>query len=156
MAHKADSSTQGRRSGVSPQTDELGSTLLGDALDMLAAGDEVDVLLAVQDSSGTVASYEFANDGPEACLEGARTRVSELASAGGDAVARLKAPVRYAIVYSGAVADDTGVYQDALILEFGERGWEAYSAYSLVDGIGRGDRFRWTDPAPAGQMEPLL
>ena len=79
------------RDGVSPQTDELASTLMGDALDMLAAGDPFCVLLAI---------------------------VGEL--------------------------------------EFGERGWRSYSAYSLVDGIGTGDGFTWTDPAPAGEVPPLL
>ena len=131
--------------GVSPETDELASTLMGDALDLLAAGDPFCVLLAVQSASGEVTSYEFEDDGPEACLEGARNRVGEL-----DGV------VRYAIAYEGAVADEEGTYADALLLEFGERGYRAYSAYSLIDGKGTGDGFTWTDPAPAGEMEPLL
>ena len=63
---------------------------------------------------------------------------------------------RYAITYEGAVADETGAYADALLLEFGERGYRSYSAYSLVDGRGTGDGFTWTDPAPAGEMPPLL
>ena len=62
----------------------------------------------------------------------------------------------YAIVYEGAVADDNDNYQDALMLEFGERGYRSYSAYSLLSGKGRGNGFVWTDPAPAGEVEPLL
>ena len=131
--------------GVSPETDELASTLMGDALDLLAAGEPFGVLLAVQISSGEVKSYEFEDDGPEACLEGARNRVSTLDDA-----------VRYAIAYEGAVEDEDGSYADALLLEFGERGYRAYSAYSLIGGKGAGDGFTWTDPAPAGELEPLL
>lgn len=134
-----------RREGVSPQTDELASTLMGDALDLLAAGEPFVVLLAVQDESGVVSSYEFVDDGAEACLEGARARVRELEGAR-----------RYAIAYEGAVDAGDGSFADALLLEFGERGWRAYSAYSLFDGRGTGDGFTWTDPAPAGEMEPLL
>ena len=133
------------REGVSPETDELASTLMGAALDLLAAGEPFEVLLAVQDGAGAVSSLEFEDDGPEACLDGARERVR--ASEGA---------VRYAIAYEGAVEVEDGGYSDAVLLEFGERGYRAYSAYSLVDGKGAGDRFTWTDPAPAGEMEPLL
>lgn len=133
------------RDGVSPQTDELASTLMGDALDMLAAGDPFCVLLAVQDDSGEIMSYEFSDDGEEACLEAARAKVGQVAGAR-----------RCAIVYEGAVEAEGEGFADALLLEFGERGWRSYSAYSLVDGIGTGDGFTWTDPAPAGEVPPLL
>lgn len=134
-----------RREGVSPKTDELASTLMGDALDLLADGEPFVVLLAVQDESGEVSSYEFQDDGPEACLEGARARVAELPGA-----------VRYAIAYEGAIEDEDGSFADALLLEFGERGYRSYSAFSLVDGNGTGDGFTWSDPAPAGELPPLL
>ena len=134
-----------RREGVSPRTDELASTLMGDALDLLADGEPFVVLLAVQDESGEVSSYEFQDDGPEACLEGARARVAELPGA-----------VRYAIAYEGAIEDEDGSFADALLLEFGERGYRSYSAFSLVDGKGTGDGFTWSDPAPAGELPPLL
>ena len=133
------------REGVSPETDELASTLMGDALDLLAAGDPFCVLLAVQSTSGEVTSYEFEDDGAEACLEAARAKVSQVAGA-----------QRYAIAYEGAVADEDGAYADALLLEFGERGWRSYSAFSLFEGKGTGDGFAWRDPAPAGEMPALL
>lgn len=133
------------REGVSPATDELASTLMGDALDLLAAGDPFEVLLAVQDDAGTTQSFEFSDDGPEACLTAARSKVT-----------RVKDAVRYALTYEGAVADDSGAYTDALLLEFGERGWRSYSAFSLIDGKGSGEGFTWTDPAPAGEVPPLL
>ena len=127
------------REGVSPETDELASTLMGDALDLLAAGEPFEVLLAVQTADG------FEDDGAEACLEAARAKVSQVEGA-----------QRYAIAYEGAVADEDGAYADALLLEFGERGWRAYSAFSLVEGKGTGDGFTWSDPAPAGEMPALL
>lgn len=144
------------RQGVSPQTDELSSTLLGDALDLLAEGKEVNVLLVVQDAKGHVASYEFGDDGPEACLVAARKKVKSLRSHGGEGEEDLGTPVRYALVYDGAVADDEGSFHDALLLEFGERGWQSYSAYCLYEGKGAGDGFGWGDPAPAGEVECLL
>lgn len=145
-----------RKQGVSPELDELSSTLVGMGLDLLADGSDVNVLLAVGDAKGMVASYEFADDGPEELLEAAHDRVGELAKSKGDREAGLGEPVRYALVYEGMVADETGAFRDALILEFGEKNWQAYSAYSLYEGKGSGDGFAWTDPAPAGEIEPLL
>ena len=145
-----------RREGVSPELDELSSALLGTALDLVADGADVHVLLAVGDNSGNVASYEFSDDGPQECLDGARSRVRELDAAKGDPEAALANPVRYAICYDGAVMDDDGTSHDALLLEFGERGWCSYSAYTLYKGKGMGEEFEWSDPAPAGELEPLL
>ena len=130
---------------VSPQLDELSSTLMGDALDMLAEGETVGVLVAMQDARDKVECAAFADDGPDALLEGARSYVRSHRSA-----------VRYAIAYEGAVGLEDGTYADALLLEFGERGHPSFSAYSLFEGRGAGDAFRWTDPAPAGEEEPLL
>lgn len=131
--------------GVSPELDELSSSLMGAALDMLAEGRGMGVLLAIQESGGEISSFEFTDDGPEALLEGARSRVR-----------RSKQAARYALTYEGAVETGDGVFEEALILEFGEKGHPSYSAYSLFEGRGEGDGFRWTDPAPAGEEEPLL
>ena len=66
-------------------------------------------------------------------------------------------PVRYALVYEGAIQLlKEGGYEDAVLLEFGEKGYKSFSAYSLVHGKGQGDQFVWSDPAPAGELEPLL
>ena len=137
--------TDERRDGVSQQTDELASALLGRALDVLAVGEDLHVLLALGDAAGQVESLEFAEDGPEECLEGARKKAAESEDA-----------VRYALAYRGAIADEEGAYQDAVILEFVERGYRSYSAYSLVDVTGDEDTFGWSEPAPAGEVEPLL
>ena len=130
---------------ISPELDELSSTLMGAALDMLAEGEDVGVLLALQSEDGSITSLAFSDDGPEALLDGARSRVRHSRST-----------LRYAIAYEGAVELEDGQYADAVLLEFGERGTPSFSAYSLYEGRGAGDAFRWTDPAPAGEEEPLL
>ena len=63
---------------VSAELDELSCELMGQALDLLAEGEDVNVLLAVADAAGNVASFEFADDGEEACLAGARNKVRSL------------------------------------------------------------------------------
>ena len=130
---------------VSRELDELSSTLMGDALDLLAEGMDMGVLVAMQNERGEVTSFELTDDGPMALLEGAHSKVRHSHDA-----------VRYAIAYEGAIGMDDGSFADALILEFGERGYPSFSAYSLFEGRGEGDDFRWTDPAPAGEEEALL
>ena len=130
---------------VSPELDELSSTLIGDALDLLAAGEEVGVLLVIQNVKGDVESLQLAGDSPERLLEAAK-----------DQVRSSKSAVCYALAYEAAIEVDDGSFADALIAEFGERGRPSFSAYSLFEGRGLGDGFRWTDPAPAGEEEPLL
>ena len=130
---------------VSPQLDELSSTLMGMALDELAAGNALNVLLAIQHEDASVESLSFADDGPDRLLEAARAEVRQSRNA-----------QCYAIAYEAAVELEDGTYGDAVIIEFGERGCPSFSAYSLFEGRGKGDKFRWTDPAPAGEEEPLL
>lgn len=141
---------------ISAELDELSCGLMGEALDRLAEGADVNVLLAVGDAAGCVATYEFADDGEEACLAGARDKVRALVRAKGDASVGLARPQYYAICYEGAVGGDDGSYADAVIMEFGERGRQAFSAYSLFEGRGAGEGFAWTDPAPAGEVHALL
>ena len=131
--------------GVSPQLDDLTSTLMGEALDLLAEGARLNVLLVMQDVDGQVESFEFADDSPERLLRAAYDRTRSTRNA-----------LYYAIAYEGAVELDDGTFADALILEFGERGRPSFSAYSLFEGRGTGDKFAWTDAAPAGEVEPLL
>lgn len=144
-----------RKQGVTPELDELSGELLGQALDLLADGADVHVLLVVEDGDRHVASYEFDDDSEEQLIAGAYQRVRSLARSHGEKSSGIGDPVRYALVYEGAVELD-GTFEDALILEFGERGWQAYSAYLLIQGKGKGEAFTWTDPAPAGEVECLL
>ncbi len=51
--------------------DAFSTELLGDAFDLLADGQSLNVLLVVEDAAGTVASYEFSDDGQEELLQGA-------------------------------------------------------------------------------------
>ena len=147
---------RGNEQRISPELDELSCDLMGEALDRLAEGADVNVLLVVGDAADSAVSFEFAEDGEEACLQGARNKVRSLARKHGDAESGLGDPRYYALCYEGAVADDAGAFADALIMEFGEKGRPAYSAYSLFEGRGAGDAFAWSDPAPAGEVESLL
>lgn len=141
---------------ISPELDALSSELMGDAFDILADGQTLNVRVVIEDVHGNVAPYEFAGDGPDVTLDAARERVERIGHHGGDPKVGLGRPVRYAIVYEGAVADESGAYRNAVLLEFGEQGRKSYSAYSYFKGRGKGKRFRWSEPAPAGEMEPLL
>ena len=142
--------------GVSEQCDSLGSELMGEALDKLAAGDALSVVASAVDARGERMTCEFDDDSAEVCLEAAHDWITRGARAQ-DGSKVIGKPVCYAIAYQGAIADEDDVFRDALILEFGDRGASCgYSAYALVDGIGRGDRFRYTDPAPSGELPCLL
>ena len=141
---------------ISPELDELSCDLMGVALDRLADGEEVNALLVVADAQGNAVDFEFADDSLEACLTGARGKVHALVRGKGDASLGLGKPHYYALCYEGAIADEDGHYADALIMEFGEHGRQAYSAYSLFEGRGAGEDFAWTDPAPAGEVDNLL
>lgn len=150
---------------ISPALDQLSCELLGEALDMLADGKEILAVASVMDADGERLTCAFEEDSPELCLEAAHAWVRCGGKAGGTAShARSQVIGKaqcYAIAYEGAVADGQGTdgeaYNDALILEFGERGAEtAYSAYVLVDKLGAGDDFRYTDPEPAGELPCLL
>lgn len=142
---------EGQNGDISPELDALTSSLLGDALDVLADTGILNVLLVVETNDGQNLAFEFSDDGPEQLAYAAHDKVRELKNASGDQRA-----VRYAIAYEGAIADESGAYQDALIVEFGERGRTSYSAYCYINNKGAGDDFAWTDPAPAGVVEALL
>ena len=142
---------------ISEELDRLSCDLLGQALDALASGIELTSVIAVEDASGVVSTCAFEDDGPEECLEAARAYVRRVARDGGDASVGLGAPVRYALVYDGDVADERGAYVPALILEFGERGQEtAFTGFVPYDGFGQGEGFSWSDAQAAGETELLL
>lgn len=142
--------------GVSEELDALSCDLLGSAIDALAAGSDVLAVVALEDEHNTRISRSFINDTPEACIEAARNYVQGLIASSGDKNSGLDMPVRYALVYEGAVENTDGAFDDALILEFAEKGTQAYSAYVLWDGFGAGENLAWTDPAPAGEVESLF
>ena len=96
--------------GVSAQTDELGSTLMGEALDRLAAGEDFSVVATAADSQGQRMTCEFDDDSAEQCLEAARTWVRNGAR-GEDNARVIGKPACYAIAYLGAVADEDDVFR---------------------------------------------
>ena len=107
--------------GVSEELDALSCDLLGSALDALAAGSDVLAVVALEDEHNTRISRSFINDAPEACIEAARNYVQGLIASSGDKNSGLDMPVRYALVYEGAVENTDGAFDDALILEFAEQ-----------------------------------
>ena len=130
---------------ISDELDRLTCDVLGQALDSLAAGVAVPVLVALDEGEGPQVTA-FSDDGQDECLAAAREHVR----ASG-------APLRYALLYDGDVADDDGAYHQALIIEFAERGDErAWSGYVLYEGFGAGEGFAWSDPQPAGECPALL
>ena len=143
------------RTGVSAALDEMTCDVIGACLDELAQGGRLDVVVCVEDGGARRAMVSIEDDGEEACLAAARSYVSQAAEQGVDAPDGDLA-VRYAVAMLGFVQDDDGVGRDALLVSFGEQGAPCgYSAFVLVDGIGEGDGFMWSDPEPAGE-EPLL
>jgi hypothetical protein len=130
---------------VAQELDDLSIEVLSSAFDLLADGEDVGVLLGIGYRDGDVEALRLTDDGPEALLQGARAQVSNSHGA-----------IRYAIAYEGAIELDDGSFADAVLLEFGEKGHRSFSAYSLFEGRGEGDGFRFTDPAPAGEEEALL
>ncbi|WP_028263584.1 hypothetical protein [Atopobium fossor] len=141
---------------VSEELDALSCELLGSALDALAAGVEVPVIVSVEDAAGTRVTNSFSEDGIETCINEAHSYIASLVAGKTGRPDNLGVPVRYAIVYEGAVDLENNGYEDALILEFAEKDQQAFSAYVLWQGFGAGEAFQWCDPEPAGEVDSLL
>ena len=138
---------------VSPELDTMVCDLLDDMLNALAEGDDPGVVLVAEDERANRYQAAFTEDGPEACLEGARHFVeSNAAGIQSDHVGPIN---RYAIAYVGGVELDCA-FQDAIIVSFYQQGMAyGYSAYVLFQNAGQGENFMWSDPEPAGE-EPAL
>ena len=130
---------------ISKELDQLTCDLLGQALDALASGEEVPVLVACDAGDGPEV-VAFEDDGEEECLEAAR-----------DYVRALEGALRYVVLYDGAVEEGEQGYHRALLIEFAEAGSAcAWSGYVLYEGFGARDAFSWADPQPAGECPSLL
>lgn len=139
---------------VSAELDAMVCDVLDEFLNALADGDDPGVLLCVEDSSAARYEAAFAEDGPQACIDGARHFVEM--NQGGLPSDHMGPIDRYAIAYAGAVELD-GEFADAIIVSFYQRGMaNGYSAYLLYSGAGRGEHFMWSDPEPAGEEPPLI
>jgi hypothetical protein len=134
------------RNQVDEQLDMLTCELISECLDKLAEGCDQLVVATVLDGKSVRDTVAFDEDSVVECLEAAR-----------EWVARNKKAQHYAIAYLGTVEDEEDGLLPALLTEFGSRNNASdWSGYTLVDGIGQGDDFRWADPAPAGELEPLF
>ena len=138
-----------RKDGISAETDALASDLFGQAFDLLAEEAFSGVLLVAETQKGETLSFEFSDDAIDVLLEGAYAKVKEIAKQEDPAL-------RYALAYVGAIEDEQDNFSDALLVEFGESGYKAYSAYSYIENIAGHDQFAWTEPAPAGEVEALI
>ena len=143
------------QNSVSRDLDDMVCGLIEDFLDELAAGSDPGVVLCAEDEYGNRYQAAFTEDGPEACLNGARHFVEQHAAGiPSDHVGELD---RYAIAYAGGVELEEGVFDDAVIVSFYERGLDSgYSAYVLYEGFGEEEGFLWSEPEPAGEEPPLL
>jgi len=148
---------------ISPLLDSLSCELIGMCLDMLAEGEELWPTLMYApageepgedgiptpnpaDDSG-MACVSFDDDTLEGCLDAARQQVSKLPAS----------VTAYAIAYTGFIQmDEDGATQDALLVEFGERGMRtAFSAYVPYNMGQTETEFSYGEPLAAGE-EPLL
>lgn len=141
---------------ISETLDQLSCELLGEVFDQLASGTTFSVVASVCDANAVRTTCAFEDDFQDVCLERARewvkTGAHEENSQAGE-------PICYAICYCGAVGDEENSedLSDAVLLEFGEKGSACgWSAFSYIDGVGKGEDFRYTDPEPAGETECLL
>lgn len=139
---------------VSPELDAMVCDLLDDFLSALADGDDPGVLLVAEDGLANRYQASFAEDGVQACIDGAMRFIES--NAGGLPADHMGPLDRYAIAYAGGVELDGG-FEDAVLVSFYQRGMQTgYSAYVLYQGAGTGDGFMWSDPEPAGEEPPLL
>lgn len=142
---------------ISQQLDNLSADLMGYSFDLLADGTDLGVQLSVADASGIVAAFSFQKDDTPACIAAAKHQLFDLVKSHGDKNQQLNDPIMYAFTYEGAIDTGDSNYQDALIMEFGEKGAvTAWSAYSLIANKGKGESFTWSDPLPAGEVDLLL
>ena len=124
--------------------------LLEQALDALAEGAEVPVLVSFAAQNAQKQSTQeiraFSDDASNECLEAARAWISNNTDI-----------IRYVLLYDGDIADEDGVYQKALIIEFAERGGPcAFSGYVCYESAGDPDNFSWSEPRPAGACDSLV
>ena len=149
---------------ISDEMEALAGDLIDFGLDALADSGQLTPTLVVEDSSGerTLLSLDGDED-VEECLDEARDLIRSASlgkgSSSGRTIEGLNGrPVRYAIAYDGAIREEeSGPYQPALIVEYGESGLASgYSAYLLYKHAGQPQKFVWTDPAAAGEVELLV
>lgn len=149
---------------ISDEMEALAGELIDYGLDALGEHAELAPTLVVEGASGERVWLSLDGDEDvEECLDEAHDLIRSAARGKGSTSGRSieglsERPVRYAIAYDGAIREDEdGAYQPALIVEYGERGLASgYSAYLLYHHAGHPQKFVWTDPAAAGEVELLV
>ena len=137
---------------ISTLLDAVACEAIGATLDLLAEGSEVHptAYFAVHgenDAEPQVEQAEFSDDTPDLCLEAARNHVRGLKG---------KADV-YAIAYDGFVQEsEDEPAQDAVIVEFGERGAAAAYSALVLYAFEKDGTLSYSDPQPAGEEQLLL
>ncbi len=134
------------KSPISEELDALACDAIGMALDNLAEGEGIWPTLVLLHEDGDREFFVFEDDGLDICLTQARESVRELGNG-------CKC---YALFYDGFFESGDGLTDNALVVEFGERGGgHAYSAVVAYGNAGMGDKF-WYDEPMAGGEEKLL
>ena len=132
---------------ISPELDQLTCDAIGMALDKLAEGEGIWPTVVLLDEDGSSEYFVFEDDGLDVCLIQARGAVAEM----GCETARC-----YVVYYDGFFEDGDGLSDNALVVEFGERGSQtAYSAIVPYGNAGDPEDF-WYDEAFAGGEEENL
>ena len=132
---------------ISTLLDDMTCELIGFCLDVIADGGSLAPTIVFARSDEDITFLSFDEDGPDAALEAARGTIREQA----DEI------IAYAIAYDGFVSTgEDEVPQDALLVEFGERGMStAFSAYVAYRRGDTPDDLAVSEPLAAGE-EPLL
>jgi len=132
---------------ISAELDQLACDAIGMALDKLALGEGIWPTLFLLGEDGSAEYFVFEDDGLDVCLVQARASVKEL---GKDARC-------YALYYDGFFRGDDDLANNALVVEFAERGMEtAYSAIVAYGNPGDESDFWYDEPVAGGAEEMLL
>ena len=134
---------------ISQELDDLACGAIGMALDNLAEGEGIWPTLVILHNDGDKEYYVFEDDGMDICLQEARDSVHDLG----------KDSKCYALFYDGFFENKDGgdLTDNALIVEFGERGQEnAFSAVIPYGNAGMQDDFWYDTPMPGGEEKLLF
>lgn len=141
------STQNNQKSPISEDLDTLTCDAIGMALDNLAEGDGIWPTLVLLYNDNLKEFFVFEDDGLDICLTQARDSVKEL---GHDSKC-------YALFYDGFFESDNNLTDNALVVEFGERGSDkAYSAVIAYGNAGMGDKFWYDEPIPGGEEKLLF
>ncbi len=147
ISSDSQNTNQDEFSPISKELDSLACDAIGMALDKLAIGEGIWPTLMIENAEGAREYFVFEDDGLDVCLIEARSSVKTL---GKDAVC-------YALYYDGFFQNDERLSDNALIVEFGERGAKtAYSAIIAYGNSGMYESFWYDAPIPGGEEELLF